>query len=269
MLELIQNMSPEQRIAATGLLVGALINGIKRWPKLPAQWVPLASLLMAAALSAGYFFAANLTTVGMFDFVITAVLAGSLPIAGHKFAKPIWVAMFGEESADKWLGQADPPEDEIEVDEEPLASGPPGAALLVLVASLSVALVGCGGSFAKVSNDALEGAAKGNNGLVATLDQIQVSARESRKALMNRVAMTATTENEGMKALDAIDEKYEHVWDALDIAEKAQHALAEAIEAARAALDAGQYPGIDTVLRLFTELQQAQAAVSTALAEVR
>lgn len=264
MLELIQNMSPEQRIATTGLLVGGLMNGIKRWPKLPAQWVPLVSLIVAAAISAGYFFVANLSTVGMFDFVVSAVLAGSLPIAGHKFIKAPWVAFLGEESADKWLGQADKEQDEEGPDDPPT-----NTALLILFVSLSVFLTGCGGSFATVSNDALESAAKGNNRLVDTLNAVQESARSSRKILLNRIATTAPSEEEGMKAFDEVDAKFKHVWSALEKAEDAQHALAEAIEAARAALNLGESPSIDNVVALFAELQEAQAAVSSALAEVR
>ena len=260
LMELIQNLSPAQRIAVVGLTVGGIVNGIKRWPKVPSQWVPLTSLLLAAALSSAYYYVANMTHEGMLDFVLQAVLAGALPIAGHKFLKKPWVALLGEESADKWLGQAD--------SSKPPATKPSSAVLLVLMASLCLPVMGCGGSWGKVSNNALEAVAKSNNDLVSTLDKIQNAARESRKEIMKKIAETAPSKEAGMKALDEVDKAYDHVWVALEHAEDAQHALAKAIEAARALIDLGQMPSLDNVMKLFSDLQAAQAAVSHALAEV-
>lgn len=142
-------------------------------------------------------------------------------------------------------------------------------AAVALTGSLCASQAGCVGQWARVSKGALTAAEAANNNLVATLNAVQSAARESRRSIMKQIARSATSREAGIEALDEVDESFKPVWVALANAEIVQRKLATSISLARIAIDSGREPTADDVIRLFAELQTAQAAVSESLVRAR
>lgn len=107
MIALLESLGPELRIAIFGAAIGALLNLAKRLPQVPSDLVPLASLALGALLTFGFYLASQLDPTLAGSYTIEALTTGALPIAGHKSIRALWVRLLSEESADKYLGQAD------------------------------------------------------------------------------------------------------------------------------------------------------------------
>jgi len=137
----------------------------------------------------------------------------------------------------------------------------------VFASALFVA--GCWGSYGRVAATAVDGAVVANNALVQALTDIQAKAKAQRKALLMRIASTATSKSAGEQQIKAASSKYAAVFDAFKSAEGVQNALADALAVAQAALAAGESPSIDRIMALYAQLQQAHGSVMGALAEVR
>ena len=130
-------------------------------------------------------------------------------------------------------------------------------------------LAGCWPSYGRVAATAIDGAVVANNALVQALTAVQAEAKAQRKALLMRIANTATSKAGGEQQIKAASSKYAAVFDALKSAEGVQNALADALAVAQAALAAGESPSVDRIMALYSKLQQAHGSVMGALAEVR
>jgi hypothetical protein len=161
-MDMIANMPLELRLAMLAILVGGVVNVTKRIPKLPSCWVPFASVVMGFAATILYYVVIDLR----FDlrFAIEAVATGSIPVAMHKIIKPLWVSLLGEESADRWLGQADNQPDD---DDGPVA-GQPGLTSIVLAVVLLCA-PGCASLWEGLS--ALSAGAQGVATVLRVIEQ--------------------------------------------------------------------------------------------------
>lgn len=138
-MEFLQTSSPETRILLLTILVGALMNLFKRTPVVPSKWVPLASVALAFTLTWVYSLVFNLTFSGSLDLALQAVATGLMPAGAHKLAKPIWTALLGEESANRWMGQADASDKPKDDEEPPTPKAPPSAVMMLTLAGLFVA----------------------------------------------------------------------------------------------------------------------------------
>jgi uncharacterized protein YqeY len=145
-------------------------------------------------------------------------------------------------------------------------------AVLFIFVGLCLCLfsLGCGARMTpvQIAQASIEKSVAANNAMVAALQHVHDKAVAQRRDVLIQIAKTATSHADGMRQLDAAERGYRKVFDAFQAAELVQHALAEALEAARVAVEAAKSPDLGNLLRLYTELQQAHNAVLTALGGV-
>ena len=135
---------------------------------------------------------------------------------------------------------------------------------------LCLLLTGCTkGQFIEVASATVEASVTSNNAMVAALQKIHDRTKLDREAAMIAVARTATSKEAGKAQIEKIDADYAVVFETFDKTGKVQAALAELLEAARAAIDAGEAPEVDKLLALGAELSGLHAAILTILSELR
>lgn len=147
----------------------------------------------------------------------------------------------------------------------PKPAGKPGVgpALMVMI----VPLLGCEGSpVASLTAQGVESAVTVNNEMVGALAKLQAAARAKRKAAMEAAARAATSRAAGLQQIDAIDQRYSRVFVLLQQVEPVQHALAEALELARTAVDAGRAPDMAGLMALYRDAQGLYSAIMAAVA---
>lgn len=136
-MEFLDSLGPETRIAILGFVVGALMNATKRWRPLSSRWVPLVSIAAGFVVTFLYHAASSLNLPDALSYALEAVAVGSVPVAGHKTLKPLWARLLGDGSADKWLGQAD---NQRPDERPPLRAVEGGMAVFLLIGGL---VMGC------------------------------------------------------------------------------------------------------------------------------
>jgi len=143
-------------------------------------------------------------------------------------------------------------------------------AWLVFFMGLALILTGCTKQQqVKIAETTIETSVGTNNAMVSALQKIHDRARADRKAAMKTIAKTAATKTEGRQQIDDIDKQYARAFEIFQNSEKVQHVLAEALETARAALEAGESPDINKLLTLYTEVQGLYNSIVVILSEVK
>ena len=138
----------------------------------------------------------------------------------------------------------------------------------VLYYTLLVAVLGgCSPRVQQLAVAGVEDAMRTNNEMVAAMTALQERARFQRKAAMIQSARTVGSYEEGQEGLDAIDAKYEPVFDAFREAERVQTALAQGLELAKAAVNAGELPSMVDLMTLYMHVQAVYNSVAAALSE--
>ncbi len=138
--------------------------------------------------------------------------------------------------------------------------------------ALVLALLCCGCTkqqAVQIAESTVEASVTANNALVAALRKIQDRATTDREAAMQMVAKTAPSHEQGLVDIDKVEDEYDRAFETFRKAEILQGALADALETARAAIDAGRAPDINAVLMLAAELQGLHASILTILSELR
>jgi len=133
---------------------------------------------------------------------------------------------------------------------------------------LAVALLGCPGAFGRVASSAIDGAIVTNNAMVDVLVAVQSSAKAQRKAVLMRIARTATSKADGERQIKLSSSDYAGVFESLRNAEAAQNALADALAVARSAVEAGRSPSLDRIMLLYGQLQKAHGSIMQSMSEV-
>lgn len=136
--------------------------------------------------------------------------------------------------------------------------------LLWLLAAL---LLSCTPKAQQLAADGIEDAMRTNNEMVAALTALQERARYQRKAAMMLTAKTVGSYAEGQTELDAIDARYEPVFDAFREAERVQNALAEGLRLAKRAVEAGQVPPLVDLMTLYMHVQATYNSLAAKLSE--
>ena len=136
----------------------------------------------------------------------------------------------------------------------------------LLVACLLL-IAGCAPRVQRLAVAGVEDAMRTNNQMVAAMTALQERARLQRKAAMLQTARTVGSWDEGQRELDAIDAKYEPVFDAFREAERVQNALAEGLEIAKAAVNAGEAPAMLALMTLYMHVQAVYNGLATKLSE--
>jgi len=140
-----------------------------------------------------------------------------------------------------------------------------GPVSLVLLAPL---LISCNGAAVPIARATISTAVDTNNAMVAALQKIHDRTKADRSAAMKAIAAVAPDEATGLKQIDSVDKRYRTVFETFQKAEVVQHALAEALEVARAAVDAGEALDMASLLVLYQEAQGLYNAILVLLAEV-
>ncbi len=146
----------------------------------------------------------------------------------------------------------------------------PKALRMVMLLLALLCMTGCTkAQVLEVASATVETSVEANNALVAALQKIHDRTKLDRESAMIAVAQTAESKEAGKAQIDKIDADYAVVFETFDKTGKVQAALAELLEAARAAIDAGESPDVDGLLALGAELQGLHSAILTILAELR
>lgn len=102
---------------------------------------------------------------------------------------------------------------------------------------------------------------RANNAMVAALTTAQERARLHRKAAMVEAAQQADSYAGGLQKLDALDQKYQSVFEAFREAEHIQMALAEGLELLQKAVAEGEAPPVTALVLLYMQLQKVYNAI--------
>jgi len=136
--------------------------------------------------------------------------------------------------------------------------------------ALVVSLMGIAPACSKqaVLEKSVESAIIANNETVNVLDALQSSLRNRRQAVMEHIAKTVNSKEEGIRELDAVDERYKPLVKAFLNIETAQEQLANGLELAKSSVLAGNNPNIEHLLLLYSQIQQMYNGIMSAMAKL-
>lgn len=127
-------------------------------------------------------------------------------------------------------------------------------ALVVLFAVFLFGLFGCQPS---IGSAVLKDAEVVNTTTVKALTELQESTRAARKAALEAIARTASSEAQGKRDMDALDRRHARLVGLLEKAETAQNGLADLLDAA----SSGSVD-LDAIIVAYTLLESLYATIA-------